>query len=75
MSLRGRNAPAARVALEAKLGRQLVNGEVPRHTCDNPACVRHDHLLVGTQADNNRDRDERGRLARDPNTGRYATTC
>ena len=34
---------------------------VVRHTCDNPPCVRPSHLLVGTQADNIRDRQERGR--------------
>lgn len=31
------------------------------HHCDNPPCVRPDHLFVGTQADNVRDRDAKGR--------------
>lgn len=42
----------------------LTNGTLPevgRHTCDNPPCVRPSHILTGTVADNNRDRDERGR--------------
>lgn len=34
---------------------------VVRHTCDNTRCVRPDHLMIGTQADNNRDRWMRGR--------------
>lgn len=33
------------------------------HSCDNPRCVRPDHLFLGTRSDNNRDRDQKGRLA------------
>jgi hypothetical protein len=32
-----------------------------RHTCDIRACVKLGHLISGTQADNMRDRDSRGR--------------
>jgi hypothetical protein len=31
------------------------------HHCDTPACVRPDHLFLGTKADNNADRDSKGR--------------
>lgn len=34
------------------------------HTCDNPICVNPDHLFLGTQADNNKDRDIKNRHAR-----------
>jgi hypothetical protein len=42
----------------------LANGSLPtvvRHACDTPLCVRPEHLLAGTQADNIRDAVERGR--------------
>jgi hypothetical protein len=35
--------------------------EVVRHTCDNPRCINPLHLIGGTQLDNVRDMDSRGR--------------
>jgi hypothetical protein len=31
------------------------------HKCDNPSCIRPDHLYVGTPKQNAADRDSRGR--------------
>lgn len=43
----------------------LTFGELPEddvlHTCDNPSCVRPDHLFVGTNQDNMRDMADKGR--------------
>lgn len=45
-----------RVVLAATLGRELEPGEQALHRCDNPPCVRPDHLFSGTAVDNVIDR-------------------
>lgn len=52
----------------ARLFYERYNGNIPgglllRHTCDNRRCINPEHLLVGTNADNVRDRVERNRSA------------
>ena len=50
----------------------LEHGDIPEcsthygtkvicHRCDNPSCCNVDHLFIGTQADNIKDMDEKGR--------------
>jgi hypothetical protein len=44
----------------------IHNGPIPDgllvlHRCDNPACVRPDHLFLGTDKDNAADREKKGR--------------
>ncbi len=41
---------------------KIPEGLVIRHTCDTPACVNPEHLIVGTQADNVKDCQTRGRV-------------
>jgi hypothetical protein len=40
---------------------KIPNGMGVLHRCDNPECVRPDHLFIGTVMDNIRDRDRKGR--------------
>jgi len=44
------------------------------HSCDNPACCNPLHLSLGTQTDNNADRDAKGRQARGERCGHLKLT-
>ena len=48
---------------------EMERGEIPGnlcvlHSCDNPSCVRPEHLFLGTRRENSSDYQRKGRLAR-----------
>jgi hypothetical protein len=56
----GRNHQAARIAWWFWIGSWPGEKNVC-HTCDNPMCVRPEHLFLGTDLDNKRDCVSKGR--------------
>lgn len=60
---------AHRYSLKCHLGRELKDGCVVLHTCDNPCCINPEHLREGTQKENMQDCKQKARLG--PRGGRH----
>lgn len=65
---RGATVSAHRFSYQAHKGEEIPDGMVVMHTCDTPACVNPDHLILGTPKDNMADMWSKGR-------GRPARLC
>jgi hypothetical protein len=54
---------AHRYAYEYLAGKEIPEGELICHTCDNPVCTNPRHLFTGTERDNALDRKAKSRGA------------
>jgi endonuclease YncB( thermonuclease family) len=72
--LHGRVEKAARVAWALTRG-SIPDGVFVCHCCDNPPCVRPDHLFLGTDDENRADRQSKERQARGERAGRVRLTA
>lgn len=66
----GKNYNTHRLAWEWSNGKKIPPGQVLLHSCDNPSCVRSEHLNPGTQISNVEDRVKKNRSARGKDNGR-----
>lgn len=62
----GKADVAGKTTKAHRLSWRIHNGAIPAgkdvlHTCDNPPCVRPDHLYLGTDIENTKDKMARGR--------------
>ena len=73
INAQGKTCKAHRVSYEFAYG-EIEPGHVVCHRCDNPACVRPEHLFSGITQLNNIDRDLKNRQVRGSRNGRSVLT-
>lgn len=64
---------AHRIAYELKTGKN-IDGLVAMHICDNPKCCNPSHLVLGTHADNQKDKFAKNRQAKGETNGQSMLT-
>jgi hypothetical protein len=62
-SVKHRTKKAHRLAWEGRHG-SIPDGMCVCHKCDNPGCVNVDHMWLGTNVENTKDRSRKGRSHR-----------
>lgn len=65
MCVNGKPMRAHRYSYANEVG-EIPEGQIVCHSCDNPVCVRPDHLFVGTHKDNSDDKMRKERSGRPP---------
>lgn len=68
VGIRGGSRKAHRLSYETFIG-PIPSGGCVCHRCDNPPCIRPDHLFVGTNRENIADRTRKGRDAHAESSG------
>ena len=69
-----RQRSAHRFSWELAYG-AVADGMFVLHRCDNPSCIRPEHLFLGTHQDNMHDRDLKHRTAAPPQHNGWKTHC
>jgi hypothetical protein len=62
LSFDGKHMLAHRAAFEASTRMRLPKGVLVCHACDNPSCIKPEHLWIGSQSDNMKDAYKKGRV-------------